>query len=95
MTNVITITNPVLFDCIGVAGFGLYVINYLLLTFDHLNSRHAAYFALNLVAASCVLVGLMVSFNLASALIQIFWVAISISAIVIRRRGGPSALAQT
>jgi len=84
MNSVITVSNPFLFEMIGVAGFGLYVMNYTLLTFHKLHSHDWLYFAINLIAASMVLCGLMVSFNLASAMIQAFWVVISFAAIVVR-----------
>lgn len=84
MTSLIEVPNPALLDVIGVAGFGLYVINYTLLTFHKLHSHDALYFGINLVAASCVLAGLLVSFNLASAMIQLFWVFISTAAIAVR-----------
>jgi len=74
------------FDAIGVAGFGLYVINYMLLTFERLSSTQVRFFVMNLFAASLVLVSLFATFNLASAMIQIFWIAISITAIVLRIR---------
>ncbi len=86
MTSIIAVSNPFLFEMIGVAGFGLYVMNYTLLTFHKLHSHDALYFAINLVAASMVLCGLMVSFNLASAMIQAFWVVISLTAIIVRLR---------
>jgi len=78
---------PDLFDAIGVLGFALYVLNYGLLTFQRINSASNTYFVLNLAAASLVLIGLTHSFNLASALIQLFWIVISIAAITIRLRG--------
>ncbi len=87
MTSLIETSNPALLDLIGVAGFGLYVINYTLLTFHKLHSHDALYFGINLVAASCVLAGLLVSFNLASAMIQLFWVFISTAAIAVRLFG--------
>ncbi len=86
MTQVIDVAHPEIFEIVGVAGFGLYVMNYTLLTFHRLHSHDALYFAINLVAAACVLAGLLVSFNLASALIQLFWVIISTAAIAIRLR---------
>ncbi len=91
MTSLIEVSNPAIFELIGVAGFGLYVMNYTLLTFHKLHSHDALYFALNLVAASCVLAGLLVSFNLASAMIQLFWVVISTAAIVVRLSGRRAA----
>ena len=84
MTSLITVSNPIIYESIGVFGFALYVFNYTLLTFRKINSAAPLYFALNLCAASCVLIGLLVSFNLASALIQVFWVAISLTAIGLR-----------
>lgn len=86
MIQLISVADPLVFEIIGVTGFGLYVLNYTLLTFHKLDSYAAIYFAINLVAASCVLVSLLVSFNLASAMIQVFWVMISFAAIVIRLR---------
>ncbi|WP_415404181.1 CBU_0592 family membrane protein [Tateyamaria sp. SN3-11] len=74
-------------EAIGVIGFCLYVMNYALLTFHRLNSNSRLYFAINIIAASCVLIGLAASFNLAAALIQIFWVAMSIIGLVLRLRG--------
>jgi len=75
------------FDALGVIGFGLYVINYALLTFQKVQSSEVKYFAINLLAASLVLLSLMSTFNLASALIQGFWIVISGLAIAIRVRG--------
>ena len=73
-----------LFEAIGVTGFVLYVINYGLLTIGKLTSKQAGYFILNWLAATFVLIGLMSSFNLASALIQVFWIAISSWGIYVR-----------
>lgn len=65
-------------DGIGVLGFALYVLTYSLLTLRVLQGCSPRYFALNLAAASCVLIGLTGNFNLASAMIQLFWVAMSL-----------------
>ena len=65
-------------ELIGIAGFGLYVLTYGMLTFRIVAGHSAIYFALNLSAASCVLIGLSSSFNLASAMIQIFWISMSL-----------------
>ena len=67
-----------LFDVIGVAGFFFYLTAYLSLTMKWLEGHSVPYFTLNLCAASCMLVSLSTSFNLASVLIQVFWVCISI-----------------
>ncbi len=76
--------DPNTFEVAGVVGFGLYVTNYTLLTFHRLHSHDALYFGINLVAATLVLASLTTSFNLASAMIQAFWVVISITAIILR-----------
>ncbi len=86
MFDVITTVPPAVFEAIGVVGFALYVLNYGLLTFHRVTSHSKAYFVLNLIAATMVLIGLTYSFNLASALIQMFWIVISITAIVMRLR---------
>lgn len=74
---------PFLIDAIGVAGFCLYVLNYTLLTLRVLSGNSPRYFALNLTAATCVLIGLTGSFNLASAMIQFFWVAMSVIGLIL------------
>lgn len=85
MSNFSTIPTEV-FDAIGVVGFGLYVLNYTLLTWHKVTSDQIMYFAVNLAAATLVLIGLTGAFNLAAALIQVFWIVISIIAIRIRLR---------
>ena len=87
------IVNPDVFEMIGVAGFALYVINYSLLTLRFMDGHSLSYFVLNLLAAAFVLVGLTVSFNLASAMIQLFWVAMSSLGIVLRLTRPTPALA--
>ena len=74
------------FDVIGVAGFGLYVLNYFLLTLGRIDPNNAGYFVINLLAATLVMIGLSVAFNLAAALIQGFWIVMSVIAIAIRIR---------
>lgn len=74
------------YDVIGIVGFGVYVINYVLLTLKRLSAEHTLYFVLNLVAATLVLFSLAAAFNMASALIQVFWISISIVGILIRLR---------
>ena len=78
---------------IGVLGFLTYVFNYFALSFRILSSEHIRFFALNISAATMVLISLTQDFNLASVLIQSFWIVIGSLAIVIRlrqRRGGVS-----
>ena len=92
-----SLVSPSILTGIGVAGFCLYVLTYTLLSLRFLSGNCILYFSLNLVAASCVMVGLTVNFNLASALIQGFWIMMSLFAIGIRlsrpaRRGVQGAV---
>ena len=78
------ITLPTYFlESMGIVGFGLYVLAYTLLTLRLLTGNSVKYFVLNLTAATCVLIGLTASFNLASALIQLFWVVMSLVGIAL------------
>lgn len=77
---------PSFLDVVGVAGFASYVLTYTLLTIGCLRSDQIRYFAMNWLSASMVLVGLLGSFNLASALIQIFWIVMSTIGITLRLR---------
>lgn len=74
---------------IGVIGVALYVANYSLLSSRIVNSDSLGFFAMNTLAASFVLVSNYVEFNLASVMIQVFWIGIGFKAIAIRRRPRP------
>jgi predicted membrane protein len=78
-----------IFRAIGICGFFLYVGVYAALCFRLVTGDCLTYFVGNTAAASLVLIGLSHEFNLASALIQVFWISIGIAAIVLRlvRRG--------
>ncbi|MFT6426613.1 MAG: hypothetical protein ACJAX9_002998 [Celeribacter sp.] len=71
---------------IGLLGFGLYVLNYILLTSQRVHSYQCRFFAVNLVAAACVLISQLASFNLPATLIQSFWIVLSLIAIFKRLR---------
>lgn len=74
------------FDIAGVTGFCIYVASYSLLTCQVLTSRCITYFVLNLCASCLVLLSLVGAFNLATALIQSFWIIVSLIAIRMRLR---------
>lgn len=86
MVSATSYSDPTLFDAIGVAGFGLYVLNYSMLTLQKIKSDSIRYFVINLIAASMVLIGLVNAFNLAAAMIQVFFICSSGVAILIRLR---------
>ena len=66
-----------LFSLVGLFGVVLYVGAYAGLQFGLIAGQSYQYSLLNLGAASCVLLSLATHFNLSSALIQIFWIALS------------------
>lgn len=69
---------------LGIIGFLIYVANYTCLSLRILSSESARYFVINTCAASFVFLSLMQDFNLASALIQGFWIIIGTVAILLR-----------
>ena len=71
---------------VGLLGFAIYVLAFFALSIGKLDSTRPVYFMLVLIASSCVLVSLWADFNLAAALIQAFYIAISTCAILIRLR---------
>lgn len=71
---------------IGLIGFLLYVVGFFCLSVGRLDSRQPLYFALVLTASTCVLVSLWADFNLSAALIQGFYIFMSLGAILKRLR---------
>lgn len=71
---------------IGLLGFGIYVTGFFCLCTGRIDSRRPAYFVLVLLASSCVMVSLSVDFNLSAALIQCFYIAMSLGAVALRAR---------
>lgn len=67
-----------LFAGLGLVGAAVYVLAYGALQLGFLRGSSVAYTVLNLVAASLVLVSLGEAFNLSSAVIQSFWVVLSL-----------------
>ena len=66
----------------GLSGALLYSVGYLLSAYDKLPSQSPVYYSLKLIAAALVLVSLASDFNLASAVIQVFFIAVSLIGIV-------------
>jgi len=81
-----------LFEILGVMGFALYVFNYTMLTLRFVSGNSIRYFVVNLTAASLVLSGLSVSFNLAAAMIQVFFIVMSLLGILLRLSGRSAIL---
>ncbi|MCE8008688.1 hypothetical protein [Aestuariivita sp.] len=77
-------------DVIGLLGFSLYMLNYTSLSLRWVSGDSVQYLAMNMAAATCVLVGLTTQFNLPSAMIQVFWIVLSVFGIVLRLRNRAS-----
>lgn len=69
-------------DIIGLVGVGFYLTSYTLLQFGHVKGGTAVYTAMNLTAASFVLISLTSRFNFSSLLIQLFWISVSLYTLV-------------
>lgn len=69
-------------DACGLSGALLYSVGYLLSAYDKLPSQSPIYYLTKLAAAALVLISLMQDFNLASAIIQVFFIAVSLIGII-------------
>ena len=67
-----------LLEISGVAGFVFYMLSYGLLQIGRISGQGYCYPLMNMAAASLVLISLTHQFNLASVLIQLSWIVISL-----------------
>jgi len=65
-------------DIVGIVGTALVVLAYGLQQFDKLTGDSLPYLAMNLGGAILLLISLCVNFNLASFIIELFWIAASL-----------------
>ena len=65
-------------DFVGVAGVICIVLGYFLLQLERITYKGLTYLLLNALGASCILFSLFFSWNLSAALIEFFWIAISL-----------------
>jgi hypothetical protein len=70
---------------IGLIGFATYVAGFFCLSTGRLDSHRPLYFALVLFASTCVMISLFADFNMSAALIQGFYIVMSLGALLIRR----------
>ncbi|MEM7722430.1 MAG: hypothetical protein AAF376_08650 [Pseudomonadota bacterium] len=69
----------------GLLGFFLYAGGFFCLSTGRIHSSEPRYFVLVFAASSCVLVSLWADFNLSAALIQTFYLLMSLGGILLRR----------
>jgi hypothetical protein len=65
-------------DIIGMTGTALVVLAYFLLQMERLDPKGLSYNLINLTGAGLLMVSLTYTFNLASFVIEIFWIAASL-----------------
>ncbi|MDN3640867.1 hypothetical protein QWY82_18855 [Simiduia curdlanivorans] len=82
-------TINLLADIIGVTGTALVVGAFTLLQLEKIQPTKLTYNLMNLVGAIFLLISLCINFNLASFIIELFWIAASVIGLVkyFRRRG--------
>lgn len=75
-------------NIVGMCGTSLVVGAYFLLQLDRLDAKGLAYNVMNLVGALLLLFSLFVHFNLASVVIELFWIGASLLGVfqVVKRR---------
>ena len=66
-----------LLDLVGNIGVVVLIIAYLMLQLDKLSSNGLVYSLLNAIGAGCIIISLLVNFNLSAFIIEVFWVLIS------------------
>lgn len=71
-----------LLDAVGIVGAALLMVAYFLLQVDKLQSNGLTYSLLNAIGALLIVFSLLVNFNLAAFLIEVFWILISLIGIV-------------
>lgn len=71
------------YDILGTTGVALIILAYAAVQARRMKSEQLSYSILNLVGAFLILVSLRYNFNLASFVIEIFWILISLWGIVL------------
>lgn len=79
-------------DGIGLAGVACIAAAYLLLQTRRLDAERPAFSALNAVGAALVLFSLAFAFNLSAAIIEGFWLVVSLYGLVRSTRSRPAPL---
>ncbi len=65
-------------DVIGLIGVFLILVSYILLQLERIKAKSLSYSVINLVGAILILYSLFYNWNLASVIIETFWIIISI-----------------
>jgi len=79
------------YDIVGTIGVVLIIVAYAAVQTRRMKSEQLSYSVINLVGAVMILISLRYTFNLASFVIEVFWILISIWGIVLWIRNRPDA----
>ncbi|HNC01196.1 MAG TPA: hypothetical protein PLS71_23330, partial [Leptospiraceae bacterium] len=63
-------------DIVGIVGVVIILISYILLQFEKIKAKSLSYSIINLVGAVLILYSLFFNWNLASVIIEVFWILI-------------------
>ncbi len=69
-------------DVIGIIGVFFILVSYVLLQIEKIRAKSLSYSVINLVGAILILYSLFYNWNLASVIIEFFWIIISLFGIV-------------
>lgn len=78
-------------DLVGNIGVAMIIAAYFLLQRGRWGAHSRPYLLCNLVGAALVLLSLVFDFNLSAAVIQIFWIAVSVMGLLRLRPAAPGA----
>jgi hypothetical protein len=65
-------------DIIGTFGVIIIIITYFLLQIEKISSKNLSFSVLNIIGSTLILYSLMYNWNIASVLIEFFWILISL-----------------
>lgn len=71
------------YDILGTIGVALIILAYAAVQARRMKPEQLAYSIINLIGAALILVSLRYNFNMASVIIEIFWILISLWGIVL------------
>jgi uncharacterized protein (DUF983 family) len=70
--------NITMFDFLGIVGVGIIVVVYFLLQIQKVNPKGFYFSFLNTIGSILIIISLLKTWNLASFIIEIFWLGISL-----------------
>lgn len=70
--------NPLIGDLVGIIGVFLIVIAYILMQLNQMDPKKTAFSLLNALGAVLILISLLYDWNLASFIMEIIWISLSL-----------------